>query len=158
VALARAFLGDPQVLLLDEPLSGLYRRWRDELWTSVLGSGRAERTTVLTLHTLEEVGDIPRTVLVWGGRVVFDGPTAEAAESTGPFQVATLDTRVPVEALERVHRDGRLVAWRSVEDGVEVLVPGEGTEPLLDRLRQQGIDGVDAGRAIPFLTQVRNAA
>jgi ABC-2 type transport system ATP-binding protein len=158
VALARAFLGQPQLLLLDEPLSGLDREWRDDLWRLILGNRCKGRATALTMHTLEEAADIPRTVLVWGGRIVFDGPTAEAAERTGSLQIAAFDIPVPARVLEGARSDGCLVAWRSVERGFEALVSGEGPGPLLDRLRRQGVDGVGAGRPVPFLTQVRHAA
>ncbi|MEW6473478.1 MAG: ATP-binding cassette domain-containing protein [Actinomycetota bacterium] len=158
VALVRAFLGNPPLLLLDEPLSGLDREWRDDLWGVVLGNAAKKRATALTLHTLEEAADIPRTVLVWGGRVVFDGPTAEADERTGSLMVATFEADVAPQILESAVADGCLVAWRSSDRGFEALLSEADPGWMVDRLRREGIDGVGAASHVPFLTQVRHAA
>ena len=72
LALARAIIHEPLVLLLDEPDTGL-----DQRWTGVLRDLVAERaaqggTTLLTTHNLERSLDLAdRVAVLNGGRIVF---------------------------------------------------------------------------------------
>lgn len=76
VAIARALATDPVLLLLDEPTSALDVDARAEVRTA-LGTARAGRPTVLVTHDpLEAVGLADRIVVLAGGRVVEQGPTA----------------------------------------------------------------------------------
>lgn len=72
LALARAFLHDPPVLLLDEPDTGLDQRWCAFL-TELLDRAALEgRTIVLTTHNLERSLDLSeRVVVLNAGKVVF---------------------------------------------------------------------------------------
>jgi heme exporter protein A len=73
LALARALLHEPPILLLDEPDTGLDQRWRAflvELLGEVAGQGR---TVLLTTHDLERTLDLAdRLAVLNGGRVVFE--------------------------------------------------------------------------------------
>jgi ABC-2 type transport system ATP-binding protein len=78
VSLARALLGEPSVLLLDEPLSGVdpgvASRLRDQL-RAMAASGR---TVVVSSHELAELADLGDDVTVLqDGRVVAHGPADE---------------------------------------------------------------------------------
>lgn len=79
VELARALAGRPQVLLLDEPGSGLSATERSELAAVIrqLGAGRC--AVVLVDHNLDFVFDLARRVVVLDrGSLVFDGPVEAA--------------------------------------------------------------------------------
>ena len=80
VALAQALLGDPELLVLDEPTAGLDPQQRLRFRETV--SGIAERQTVLlSTHQTEDVAALCERVLVMDeGRVLFDGGTKELAE------------------------------------------------------------------------------
>ncbi len=97
VALARALARDPDVLLLDEPLSALdaatRRAVRDEL-SSVLHA--AGVPTVVVTHDLDEAAILAdRVVVVAAGRVVQAGtPEALAAAPADPLVVELLGGRV----------------------------------------------------------------
>ncbi len=76
VLLARALVGDPKLLLLDEVASEVDVRYQHQIFDH-LCSLSAERTVVITSHDLNCVaGRIPRTIAL-SGRVVADGPTSE---------------------------------------------------------------------------------
>jgi ABC-2 type transport system ATP-binding protein len=84
LALASALLGDPAVLVLDEPANGLDPegiRWlRDFLRAFAAGGG----TVLISSHGLAEIGVLAdRLVIVNGGRVVADGTTDELAGTAG---------------------------------------------------------------------------
>ncbi len=102
LALAQALLGDPGLLILDEPTAGLDPELRfrfRELVTQLA----AERVVVLSTHQTEDVSAIAdRVIVLHGGRVHFDGtPAALAGVAEGRVWLA--DDRP----------DGARVFWRT---------------------------------------------
>jgi ABC-2 type transport system ATP-binding protein len=78
VRFALALVGDPDLLVLDEPTAGLDTAARRAFWTAVRGYAAAGRTVLFSTHYLEEADEVAdRIVLVAAGRVVADGPTTE---------------------------------------------------------------------------------
>jgi ABC-2 type transport system ATP-binding protein len=79
VALAQALLGDPDLLVLDEPTAGLDPAQR--LRFREIVSERAEaRTVILSTHQTEDVAALcPRVVVMDAGRTLFDGTPQELA-------------------------------------------------------------------------------
>jgi hypothetical protein len=65
---------EPEVLLLDEPLSGLDNRSRRDL---VARLAAFDRTMVLTTHSVEEVAWFVDRLVVLGGRKLAEGPPRE---------------------------------------------------------------------------------
>lgn len=80
VALAQALLGDPDLLILDEPAAGLDPQQRLRFRETV--SALAHRQTVLlSTHQTEDVAALcPRVLVMDGGRFLFDGSPRELAE------------------------------------------------------------------------------
>jgi len=69
LALARALMGDPEVLLLDEPSSGLDAEGKESFHDWLL-AGAENRAVLIATHDLEEVRDIAsRTAIMGGGRI-----------------------------------------------------------------------------------------
>jgi len=78
VGFAQALLGDPDLLVLDEPTAGLDPEQR--LRFRELVSGAAGRTVLLSTHQTEDVAALcPRVIVLLEGRVRFDGSPAELA-------------------------------------------------------------------------------
>jgi ABC-2 type transport system ATP-binding protein len=80
--LAISLLGDPQVLLLDEPTAALDPRQRRRLWETaraVRDSGGAVVLVTQNVQDLEHVAD--RVAVLLEGRVVFDGRVGEYLRS-----------------------------------------------------------------------------
>ncbi|MDX1539938.1 MAG: type I secretion system permease/ATPase [Geminicoccaceae bacterium] len=73
VALARALLHDPPVLVLDEPSSAMDTAAEGRL-KERLGRHLADRTLVLVTHRASLLGLVDRLIVLDGGRVVADGP------------------------------------------------------------------------------------
>ena len=80
LGLAAALLGDPRVLVLDEPGNGLDpagAAWLRDLLRRLAGEGR---TVVVSSHVLAEVAQtVDHVVIVHSGRLRFAGPLAELA-------------------------------------------------------------------------------
>ena len=84
VEIAKALLHSPQVLLMDEPSTGLDPGARRELWQYVLDLRGARGVTVLlTTHILDEAECCDRLLLLHEGRRVAEGTPAELKSRVG---------------------------------------------------------------------------
>ncbi len=73
LAVALAFVGRPQIVLLDEPTTGLDVPARRRLWDAVRTFHAEGGTVLLTSHHLEEIEALAtRAVIIGGGRVIAD--------------------------------------------------------------------------------------
>ncbi|MCA5894347.1 ABC transporter ATP-binding protein [Isoptericola sp. NEAU-Y5] len=76
--LALATMGDPEVLFLDEPTTGLDPESRRATWRLVQGMLAAGTTVLLTTHYLEEAEQLAdRIAILQGGRIVRSGTVAD---------------------------------------------------------------------------------
>ena len=85
INIAIGLIGDPSVLLLDEPSSGLDPSQRVRLWEFVAGLAEGGTTVIYSTHQIEEAshyGD--RLVVLADGETIFDGSFAEMREGAGP--------------------------------------------------------------------------
>lgn len=77
LAIARAILHDPPVLLLDEPDTGLDQSSAEMLHGLITRLGAANRAILLTTHNLERALSWADSLCILvGGRIVYDAPTA----------------------------------------------------------------------------------
>jgi len=94
VLIARALVTRPEVLLLDEPTTGLDFVARHSFMESVARLAREGTTVLIVTHHIEEViPDTRRVVLLSQGRIAFDGPPEAAltAERLGAIYGAPLE-------------------------------------------------------------------
>jgi len=74
IGLARTLLHDPQVLLLDEPASGLDPRARIEIRALLKRLGQMNKTVVVSSHILPELADVcTRVGMIEKGNLIVDG-------------------------------------------------------------------------------------
>ena len=77
LAIGRAILHNPPILLLDEPDTGLDQQAADMLRSLLVELGSGDRTVLLTTHNLERgIEWADRALILNGGRVRFDASTA----------------------------------------------------------------------------------
>jgi ABC-2 type transport system ATP-binding protein len=137
LALAQALLGDPQLLILDEPTVGLDPEQRMRLRALVSRLGES-RTVLLSTHQTEDVTALcGRVVVLRAGRVAFDGtPSGLAGLAAGQLWLsasAPTTGQLYWRTAEGRYRslggrpDDAVPAEPSVEDGYLTLV-GERTE------------------------------
>lgn len=122
LALACALVGDPQLLFLDEPTTGLDPQARRQLW-DLIGDLRAGgRTIVLTTHYMEEAERLcDRVAIVDHGRAIALGTPRELVQSLGAEHV-----------VEFALGDGVALAPETLESirGVQSVRANEGTWAL----------------------------
>ncbi|MFZ1083781.1 MAG: ABC transporter ATP-binding protein [Terracidiphilus sp.] len=88
LAMACALVGDPELLFLDEPTTGLDPQARRHLWDLVDELKRAGRTIILTTHYMEEAERLcDRVAIMDHGRVIAQGTTAQLIASVGAEHV-----------------------------------------------------------------------
>jgi len=93
LGLAAALLGDPEVLLTDEPANGLDPEGIAWLRGFLRASADEGRTVLVSSHLLAEVTrTADRIVIISGGRLRFDGDLAELAGPTGTHDADDLET------------------------------------------------------------------
>jgi ABC-2 type transport system ATP-binding protein len=84
LALACALVGDPAMLFLDEPTTGLDPQARRQLWELIEEFKEAGRTIVLTTHYMEEAEQLcGRVAIMDHGRVIAQGTPRELIASLG---------------------------------------------------------------------------
>ena len=112
LGLAHALLGDPQVLILDEPANGLDppgMRWMRELLRDFADRGGTVLLSSHLLHEVEAVAD--RLVIIDVGRIVAEGSRAELLAGAGTLVIA------PDEAALRAALDAANLPARPARDG-----------------------------------------
>lgn len=78
IGLARTLLHEPQVLLLDEPASGLDPRARIEIRNLLKRLGEMKKTVIVSSHILPELADVcTRVGMIEKGNLIVDGNVAE---------------------------------------------------------------------------------
>lgn len=83
VSLATALLGEPEVLVLDEPTVGLDPLLRRDLWTTFGQLAAAGTTLLVSSHVMDEAERCDRLVLMREGFVIADETPASLRERTG---------------------------------------------------------------------------
>ncbi|GAA4662436.1 ABC transporter ATP-binding protein [Kineococcus glutinatus] len=123
LTIARALVNDPEVLLLDEPTTGLDPQARHVLWDKLFRLKRQGVTLVLTTHYMDEAEQLcDRLVVMDGGRIVAEGSPRQLIERYSTREV--LELRLAAEP-----------GGEEVARAAEVLAGGAGrTEVLPDRL------------------------
>jgi len=102
LALACAIVGDPELLFLDEPTTGLDPQSRRQIWDLVEEFKATGRTILLTTHYMDEAERLcDRVAIVDHGRVIALGTPRELIASLGGDQVVEF-------VLNRVGTDGRV--------------------------------------------------
>ena len=92
VGLAQALLGDPQLLILDEPTTGLDPNQLVEIRALIRELGK-ERTVILSTHIMQEVREMcDRVVILDHGQIRADKPINEIKDLEALFHEKTLSS------------------------------------------------------------------
>lgn len=117
IDIARALLHSPDILILDEPTTGLDPQTRKLLWDVVTSLRREEQMTVfLTTHYMEEAADADYVVILDSGAIAAEGTPLELKNRwTGDFITLYGVTDDAVSALG--------LPCEKIRDAVRVAVP-----------------------------------
>ncbi|HUP42137.1 MAG TPA: ABC transporter ATP-binding protein [Thermoanaerobaculia bacterium] len=141
LALACALVGDPELLFLDEPTTGLDPQARLKLWELVEGFKAAGGTVVLTTHYMEEAARLcDRVAILDLGKRIALGTPQELIASLGADQILEFEPSGAVaEELLRALPGVRHLALRN---GAYTLTVGrveEALPALLEELARRGL-------------------
>ena len=90
VGLAQAMIGDPELLILDEPTTGLDPNQLEDIRALIREMGK-ERTVILSTHILQEVKQMcSRVIIIDHGEIKLDKPLNEIVDLEQAFREATL--------------------------------------------------------------------
>jgi ABC-2 type transport system ATP-binding protein len=125
LALATALVGDPELLFLDEPTTGLDPQSRRQLWELIASFKPAGRTVILTTHYMEEAERLcDRVAIVDHGKVIALGTPRQLIASLGADQMIELrladgaiasDACRAVPGVVDVRQDGQTLSLRVAE-------------------------------------------
>jgi ABC-2 type transport system ATP-binding protein len=100
VRFAAALVGDPDLLLLDEPTAGIDVEGRRDFWQAMRAVTERGKTVVFATHYLEEADAYAdRIVLIARGEIVADGPATEIKAQAGARTIRATLPGVDVGAL-----------------------------------------------------------
>jgi ABC-2 type transport system ATP-binding protein len=139
LAVAIALIGDPRLVFLDEPTTGLDPHSRRQMWEVISDLGRRDRTVLLTTHYMEEAERLcDRVAIIDHGRIIAQGSPCELIAGLGAEHVIEFSIEGPVDVagLERLPS----VSSSATEDGcvrLSVSEPHVLIPELISRLEQQ---------------------
>jgi ABC-2 type transport system ATP-binding protein len=158
LCLARTLAHDPQILILDEPASGLDPRARIEIRELLVELSRLGKTIFFSTHILADVAEICTQVgIVEAGRLVAQGSLAEMQRRLTPHR------RLHVTLLSSAKVDEARLALVDREGVLEVRVPDAPKDGNRETLSALDVDftGDDAavsellkdlvGRGLPII-------
>jgi lipooligosaccharide transport system ATP-binding protein len=140
--IARGFLHEPRLLLLDEPTVGLDPQVRQELW-ALIDRLRSEGVSILmSTHYIEEAERLCDTVTIMshGKAVAVGAPHALIREYAGP---EAIEVYGPPARLTEVEADAQAHGWRTRRTGTSVSVlHGNGSVDLEGERRVTNLEDV----------------
>ncbi|GAA4287589.1 ABC transporter ATP-binding protein [Georgenia daeguensis] len=96
--IAMSLIGDPPVLFLDEPTTGLDPQSRIEVWRTVRELAGQGTTVLLTTQYLDEAEHLAdRIAVLHEGRIIADGTLAELKQLLPPIQVEHVEKQPTLE-------------------------------------------------------------
>jgi ABC-2 type transport system ATP-binding protein len=142
LAVACALVGDPELLFLDEPTTGLDPQSRLQLWDVIEGFKRSGRTVLVTTHYMDEAERLcDRVGVVDHGKLIALGTPRELIASLGGQEVIELKTagdgidEAAVARLPGIHGVRRVAdGFALAADPLHVALPA-----VVDHLRASGL-------------------
>jgi len=96
--IAMSLIGNPQVVFLDEPTTGLDPQSRIEVWRTVKGLAKNGTTVLLTTQDLDEAEQLAdRIAILHGGRIIVNGTLAELKQLLPPAKVEYVEKQPTLE-------------------------------------------------------------
>jgi ABC-2 type transport system ATP-binding protein len=136
VGIGQALVGNPKLLILDEPASGLDPLGRYQMRDLLLKQRGQGRTIFLSSHLLSEIETVcDRVAVLSHGKLVALGPPSEIKQSSKKVSITTTELPVAIEA-----RLSQLGASARFADGEAVIsVEQENVYELIDFLKKAGL-------------------
>jgi len=139
---AIAIIGDPELLMLDEPTTGMDPRARRSVWELIEKLRKEGKTIILATHYMEEADVLSDRVAIMDlGRKVAEGTPEELKKEYGPRAVVNIElVKLKPEAIESIKRyasEGRVMVEENLLR-VHVEDPDEVTPMIISELIKHG--------------------
>lgn len=159
LALALAFVNRPQIVLLDEPSTGLDPHARRELYAEIRKMKQDGYTVLITTHYLEEAEELcDRIAIIDGGRVIATGTPQELISRSSALQSVTVvtthalrqDALAHLAGVTDVRIDGTTAQFRTASTTTTLtalmkLIEGERAELVELQVRKATLEDVFVG-------------
>jgi lipooligosaccharide transport system ATP-binding protein len=153
LTIARSLINSPEILLLDEPTTGLDPQARHVLWDRLFRLKRSGVTLVLTTHYMDEAEQLcDRLVVMDHGRIVAQGSPRELIDEYSTREVLELrfDAEDHAEFADHVAGAGervevlpdRLLVYADDGDAAAAAVHARGVEPVSALVRRSTLEDV----------------
>src|SRR5215831_8997036 len=158
--LGASLVGRPQLLLLDEPTTGLDPRGRTELWSAIQGLVADGTDVLLTTQYLEEADQLARhIVIIDRGRVITDGTPDELKDHVGRNVIEVrprsgADLPAVEEMLARIGSEAPHTDLDAQRVSARVEGGGDQLRDVVRLLDERGIEVDDVGLRRPSLDEV----
>lgn len=148
LAMATALVGDPAMLFLDEPTTGLDPQARRHLWNLVDGLKQAGRTIILTTHYMEEAERLcDRVAIMDHGRVIALGTPQQLIATVGGEDIVefAVSERGSADPSSRASQSGlaednsRNPTPAAVDVAALTAIPGVQSHRMDDSLHQLSV-------------------
>jgi len=153
LTIARALINDPEILILDEPTTGLDPQARHVVWDRLYRLKQQGTTLILTTHYMDEAEQLcDRLVVMDKGRIAAEGAPRELIERYATREV--LELRFPLgeqeQAAEKLGGLGqrlellpdRVLVYADDGDGALAAARERGAEPLTALVRRATLEDV----------------
>ena len=152
LTIARSLISEPELLLLDEPTTGLDPQARHVLWDRLFRLKQQGVTLILTTHYMDEAEQLcDRLVVMDGGVIVAEGSPGELIAGYSTREVLELrfppGTAAPVETVEQLADrvevlPDRLLLYTSHGDHLQAELARRGLTPLSALVRRSSLEDV----------------
>src|SRR6187455_1359501 len=130
LGLARVLIHDPQLLLLDEPASGLDPRARIEMMAILQELQRMGKTIIISSHILSELQTLcNRVAIIEKGKLIYSGPVQGVRDQMGTGHIYWVTVRGDsVQAIEMLKTRPEVAEISRVDGQVKVTLTSHDTD------------------------------
>lgn len=144
LALASALMHEPQLLVLDEPSTGVDPVSRRELWVILAEVVQNGVTVIVSTPYMDEAERCHQVGILSQGQILASG-TPESLKNSLPFEILEVKARPRKKMREIVSTTPGILDWRPVGDTLRLTVPNGGSSngvmhSLDSRLRAEQMD------------------
>ena len=125
--IARALINEPNLLILDEPTTGLDPKTREEVWAYIETLRKRNMTLFLTTHYMEEAAEASQVAVIHQGQIIAEGTPSEL-KSLYSHDVLKLEgTKTKLRAYLKSHpwpyeeKDGKFIVQVTSMEALDIL-------------------------------------
>jgi lipooligosaccharide transport system ATP-binding protein len=137
--IARALINDPDLVVLDEPTTGLDPQARHLVWDKLRELTGAGKTLILTTHYMDEAAQLcDRLCIMEGGRIISEGAPRDLISEHVSSEV--LELRTTPEVLEKLESIVEGISDNTDRVGDALLVYAPDADVLMEKIRVSGFE------------------